>query len=69
MEEDLEEELEKIEDGGGVRGGRRAEGGDELEDEVEDSGFQVEVAAGSLQGRWASKRAAQGRKSLLFRAP
>ena len=55
MEEDLEEELGKIEDGGGVRGGRRAEGGDELEDEVEDGGFQVEVAAGSLQARWASK--------------
>lgn len=46
-----------MEDRGGVGGGRRAEEGDELEEEVEeeeveDGGFQVEVAAASLQGMW-----------------
>lgn len=71
MEEDLEKELEKIEDGGRVRRERRAEEGDELEDEVEeeeaeDGGFQVEVAAGSLQGRWGQQVSSIGNQGSPF---
>lgn len=52
LEEDLEEELEEVLE----------------EEEVEDGGFQVEVAAGSLQGRWGQQVSSTG-KSLLFKAP
>lgn len=38
------------------------------EEEVKDGGFQVEVAAGSLQGRWGQQVSSTG-KSLLFKAP
>lgn len=41
---------------------------DEVEEEkVKDGGFQVEVAAGNLQGRWGHKVSPTG-KSLLFKA-
>lgn len=60
-EEKLEEEVELEED--------LEEELEELEEEeVEDGGFQVEVAAGSLQGRWGQQVSSTG-KPLLFKAP